>query len=268
MRLHRRALIALALPISMAVGVSTAHAAAPAHDTFGGALTVPIGYSEYLDTTEATTDAVDAELNACFPATDASVWYSITGDGTDVIVDVTLTSYNSYSAGVIVVAGTPGNFQQVACGAYVQFLSESGTTYYVLAVDTQLDGGGNGGFLQMSILHAPTLVVTVNSVGQVDPRTGVATIGGTYTCAGPDYVSISLDLRQNVGRFTIFGYNYYTDVGTCDGTAHNWSTSLITQNGKFAGGKSLATMSANACGPTGCAFSSSEQTIQLRSSKI
>ena len=75
MRLHRRSLVALALPISMAVAVTTAHAAAPNNDTFAGALAVPIGYSEYLDTTEATSDAVDAELNTCFPAADAGVWY-------------------------------------------------------------------------------------------------------------------------------------------------------------------------------------------------
>ena len=149
----------------------------------------------------------------------------------------------------------------------MQFFAEAGTTYYVLAVDTQVDGGGNGGFLQMLILPAPTLEVTVNPAGQVDTRSGVPTIGGSYTCAGPDFVSINISLSQRVGRFTIFGYNYSTDVGTCDGTPHNWSMSLITQNGKFAGGKSLATMTATVCGPTGCVYSSGEQTVQLRGSK-
>ena len=60
-----------------------------------------IGFSEVLDTTEATTDADDAQFNASCgaPATDASVWYTLVGTDEVVIVDV---SGSDYSAGVLV----------------------------------------------------------------------------------------------------------------------------------------------------------------------
>src|ERR1700738_5024501 len=86
------------------VGAAPAHAAAPTNDTFGGA--VPIGsvpFTTSADTSQATTDADDANANAICgaPATDASVWYSTT-PATDggLVVDV---SRSSYTAGVLVV---------------------------------------------------------------------------------------------------------------------------------------------------------------------
>jgi hypothetical protein len=50
-------------------------AAPPSNDTFASATLVDFGFSEVLDTTEATTDGDDAQLNASCgaPATDASV---------------------------------------------------------------------------------------------------------------------------------------------------------------------------------------------------
>ena len=65
-------------------------AAAPSNDTFGGATTATIGFSQVLDTTQATTDSDDAQLNASCgaPATDASVWYSLAGTDAGVVVDV------------------------------------------------------------------------------------------------------------------------------------------------------------------------------------
>ena len=267
MKICRLVLTALTVLIGLAAPVDTAHAAAPGNDTFAGALAVPIGFSDYLDTTEATTDGVDAELNTCFSAADASVWYSITGNGADVIVDVLLTTYNSYSAGVIIATGSPGNFQQIACDTRVQFFAEVDTTYYVLAVDTQVDGGGNGGLLQINILPAPTLELSVDRVGQVKSRDGVATISGTYTCAGPDGVFIQLFLSQVVGRFKIEGSGSFAEVGTCDGSPRIWSITLEYQNGRFSGGNATAVVSAVAPGPTGTVSLTTTATVQLRSSR-
>src|ERR1700752_464596 len=135
--------------------VGPALAAAPANDTFGGATLVSVGFSEQLDTTEATTDADDAQLNASCgaPATDASVWYALDGTDNGVVVDV---SSSNYSAGVLVGVGTQGNLQTVACGpGAVAFFAAAGTTYYVLAIDDQFDGGGNGGNLSISFNEIP-----------------------------------------------------------------------------------------------------------------
>src|SRR6266568_485749 len=95
-------LAALALLLStLAVSAPTALAAPPLNDTFAKATAAAIGFSETLDTTEATTDSDDAQLNASCgaPATDASVWYVLQGSDQGVVVDV---SQSNYSAGVLV----------------------------------------------------------------------------------------------------------------------------------------------------------------------
>ena len=54
-------------------------AAAPANDVYGGRLPIAIGDDLTVNTTEATTDADDIEMNVCeAPAMDASVWYEFT----------------------------------------------------------------------------------------------------------------------------------------------------------------------------------------------
>lgn len=261
------AIFALAFS-ALGVSASTAWAAAPANDTFPGATAVAPGYSEVLDTTEATTDADDMQLNTnCgAPATDASVWYALPGTDTLIIVDV---SASDYSAGVLVGVGTQGNLSIVTCGpGAVAFFAAAGETYYVLAIDDQLNGDGlNGGQLSISFneILTPTLdEFTVNKFGSVNTRTGVATISGTYTCSNADYVQFYVDARQNVGRFTIFGSGSFFDFGTCDGTSHTWSADVYPQNGKFAGGKAMTVSVSYACGPFECAFGYLEQVVQLR----
>ena len=69
------------------------------------------------------------------PATDASVWYTLTGADNGVVVDV---SSSDYSAGVIVATGSPGSFELETCGpGAVAFFASSGTTYSILAFDDQ-----------------------------------------------------------------------------------------------------------------------------------
>jgi len=258
----------LSLTLS-ALGVSApaALAAAPNNDTFAGATQASFGFSEVLDTTEATTDGDDAQLNASCgaPATDASVWYTFAGSDAVVVVDV---SQSNYTAGVLVGEGSQGNLQTVACGqGAVAFFAAAGTTYYVLAIDDQFDGGGNGGSLSISfneIPPPPTVDITVNRYGKVNARTGVATISGTYTCTNGDFIDVFVDARQNVGRFTILGSGSFFDSGTCDGAPHTWAADVFPQNGKFKGGKALTLNFAASCGLFECSFGYAEQTVQLR----
>ena len=143
-------LTVLALALS-ALGVSAlaALAAPPSNDTFAGATLIADGFSEELDTTEATTDGDDAQLNATcgfFSATDASVWYAFTGSDTMVVIDV---SESDYPVGVLVGVGRQGNLETVACEpGTMAFFAAAGTTYYVLAID--FDGGGTRGLLRIS----------------------------------------------------------------------------------------------------------------------
>ncbi len=262
---------ALVLAIGgLGVSAPAALAAPPNNDTFAGATQVTLGFSDVLDTTQATTDSDDAQLApSCGGlATDASVWYAFTaGSDTKVVVDV---QQSNYSAGVMVGVGTEGNLQLVTCGpGGASFFAAAGTTYYVLAIDDQFDGGGNGGSLSISFNEAPpppTVDFTVNRFGTVNSRTGVATISGTYTCTNGDFIDVFGNVSQNVGRFfTIFGSFEFFDFGTCDGAPHTWAADAFPQSGKFGGGKTITGTEAQSCGSFDCSLSGfAEQTVQLR----
>jgi hypothetical protein len=62
MRVARFAIALLATPLLLTLHAETASAAPPSNDTFAGATPVTLGFSEELDTSEATTDADDVQL--------------------------------------------------------------------------------------------------------------------------------------------------------------------------------------------------------------
>jgi len=252
---------------ALGVFAPAALAAPPTNDTFANAMPVALGFSEVLDTTEATTDADDAQLNELCgaPATDASVWYVLDGADAGVVVDV---SQSDYSAGVLVGTGSQGSLEIVACGpGTVGFVAAAGTTYYVLAIDDQSDGAGNGGSLSISFNEAPpppTVDIAVNRFGNFNAHTGIATISGAYTCTNGDLIDVFVDANQRVGRGSVFGSGFFSDSGTCDGAPHTWSAEVFPFNGRFAGGKTLTLTFAFSCGPFECAEGFVEQTVQLR----
>jgi uncharacterized protein DUF6299 len=266
-RLVNRYLCMLAgLVVAALVLVAPAAAAPPANDTFAGAVTISgLPFSETVDTTEATTDADDANANAnCgAPATEASVWYAFTpASATGVSVDV---SASDYSAGVIVVTGSPGSFELVTCGpGSVAFTAAAGVTYYFLAFD-DTPGGTNGGTLQISVSEVATAeaAVTVNPTGLVNHHTGVVTISGTFTCANADFAFIDVSVTQRVGRFTISGFGEVS-ADPCDGQSHPWSVDVAGSNGKFSGGKVRVDAFMFACGAFECATAEAIQTVRLR----
>ncbi len=216
-----------------------AQAQAPVNDTFGSATAVAaVPFNVQVDTSQATTDADDAQLNAnCgAPATDASVWFAFTPtvDGS-VAVDV---SQSDYSAGVLVGVGSQGALNLVACGpGAVGFYAQAGTTYYLLAIDDQADGSGNGGRLKLTIdaVQAPTVSVTVNRTGSFNSRTGSATVSGTYTCTNGDFIETYLNARQNAGRFVVLGFGEFFGFNTCDGTVRPWSADRPTDKRQVCG---------------------------------
>jgi hypothetical protein len=259
---------ALALA-TVVVTAAPAVAAPPSNDTYPGRTVVgSVPFTQTLDTSEATTDADDAELNAeCgAPATDASVWYEFTAvaDG-GMVVDV---SGSDFPAGAIVATGSPGNWTVVACApGAVAWPAIAGETYTILVFDDQSDGGGNGGTLNITIgpaPPAPTIDVTVDPVGKFDARTGTATISGTVTCTGAtEFAYVDIELRQAVGRVsTVTGYAFL-DV-TCDGTTYPWTVEVFPDNGKFAGGKAVSVTFAVACGALECGTDYQEWIVRLR----
>jgi hypothetical protein len=268
----RFAFALLISPLLLWLLSDTALAAPPANDLFTGATPVGAGFNEIIDTTEATTDADDAQLNDPFfcgaPATDASVWYAFeaTTDGI-VVVDV---SQSNYSAGVLVGTGSQGVLSIIACGPVaVSFFATAGTTYYVLAIDDQVNGDGlNGGSLNISFTFTefvPTTVeVTLDRFGQFNSKTGTATLSGTYTCSGAGFVEVFGSASQAVGRIATITGNFSTfALDTCDGAPHPWSAEVFPQSGKFKGGKAISVALGFTCGIFECASGYVEQTVQL-----
>ena len=243
-------------------------AVVPSNDTYAGRTAVgALPFSDALDTTDATTDADDAEWNATCgaPATDASVWYELTSaSDVGVLVD---TAGSDYTAGIAVVSGPPGSFILEACGPdAIGFVAASGVSYSIIVFDDQIDGAGNGGMLAVSIEELPpppTVDITVDPTGTFDSHSGSATISGTVTCSGETELTfIDVELRQRAGRVIISGFGS-TDFA-CDGATHEWSVDVIGQNGLFKGGKSAAVVFGVACGVFDCTESFQEASVKLK----
>lgn len=240
-------------------------AAAPTNDTYAGrTIIASLPYVETLDTSEATTDAIDAELTVdCVPpATEASVWYEWTATADmGVLVDV---SGSDYSAGVIVTTGSPGAFGPTeSCGpGGAAFFATAGTTYVIFVFDDQT--AGDGGTLELSVAEAPPppdIDVTVDPIGRFDSTTGVATITGTVTCTADAFAFLEASLRQSVGRFTVSGFGFAEVL--CDGTTQPWSLEIVSDSGLYKGGKAAASVVGLAC-TFDCGVDVAETTIRLK----
>lgn len=260
---------AVAALTGLVMSGGAALAAAPSNDLSSGAIDIgTVPYSATIDTTEATSDGDDAQLNPpeCgAPATDASVWFTFTAaaDGY-VAADV---SASSYSAGVSVGAGTPGSLSWITCGpGGTAFAVAAGETYTLLAFDDQLDGSDNGGTLEITVEDAPpppTIEATVNPVAQFDSATGGAYVSGTVTCdEGADFAFVDVQLTQRVGRLLIQGFGG-AEV-TCTGEPEPWTAFVLGDNGTFKGGKAVSATFAVACNIIGCGEYFTEQTVQLK----
>ena len=272
MKASRRFLAALAGALtSLAVVGSPALAAPPGNDTFSGAEAIAaVPFSTSLDTTEATTDADDDELNATCgaPAMDASVWYSFTSpDDNAYLADA---SASDYSSGVFVATGSPGSFEILACGpGGAAWQAAAGETYSIVVIDDQSDGGGNGGQMELTLdvaPPAPALEVTVNTTGRFDSKTGAAIISGTIMCGSDaEFAFLEAQVTQRVGRILIRGFNG-TEV-TCDDTVRPWQLEVVGDNGLFKGGKAISATLSAACGAVFCSEYAAEHQIQLKGRK-
>jgi len=246
-------------------------AAAPANDTYPNREVITVGFNDTVDTTEATTDADDTDINTnCgAPATDASVWYELTPSADmDVVVDV---SSSNYSAGVLIASGSPGNFTIEACGPGASAWSAlSGVAYAILVIDDQFDGSGNGGSLIINVVEAPPppeVSLTVNPRGTFNAHTGGARISGTVTCTGDaEFSFIDVFVRQKVGRLFIDGGGFIEGFA-CDGTTQAWTVDIFPFNGIFKGGRAITVTFALACGVFQCGVGFDESIVMLSGKK-
>ncbi|CAN5759318.1 hypothetical protein BH18ACT7_BH18ACT7_25060 [soil metagenome] len=157
----------------------------------------------------------------------------------------------------------------VACGPLtVLFSATAGETYYVLAIDDQSDGGGNGGQLQISFLDAgptPSVTLSVNPNGRVDSR-GNALVHGSYTCENGE----SLELFGDVLQLRLIAVRAFFDTvitGQCDGTRHTWRAVADPVQGRFTTDKALVTTFGFVCGQFLCADGYAERVVRLRAAR-
>jgi len=225
-----RIFIAALLTAFCLATISSTTLAQPANDTYDGrtvltSTTLP--FSTVVDTTEATSDSNDEEVNSqCgAPATDASVWYELaaTSDG-QVTVDL---RQSNYSAGVIIATGSPGNFVTIACGpGTVDFQAVAGGMYAILVFDDQLDSAGNGGELRISIsaVAGPTeLLARLRALpGVASASLAPSIIPGTFAFRiwfeqpvdhnhpdGPRFLQRATLLHRSESAVTVLGLNGY-----------------------------------------------------------
>jgi hypothetical protein len=251
---------------ALVLGALPASAAPPSNDTSATATPITaVPFNDSLDTTEATTDAEDAAVNAeCgAPATNGSVWYQLeAGDVAGYLVDV---SQSSFLAGVIVATGSPGNLTLYWCGPdAVAFETTPGETYYVMAFSDNPDVVGGQLNIEVSEAHpAPKIDMEVNEVGRVNKKTGTATISGTYTCDGnPEIVEMFGWLQQEQGQATVNGTFEKLDL-ECGGV-FDWSAEITPEEGKFKPGLAATLATTVGCSALGCNFYDALEVVRLR----
>jgi hypothetical protein len=267
MHVVRRAVMLVVVTAFFAAGTQSAYAAPPSNDTPGGATLIgALPFSDSVSIDEATTDALDATLNAqCgAPATEGSVWYRFdaTQDG-GLVFDV---SGSTFSAGALVTAGDPANGNVITCGpGAVGFAVSAGQSYFVMAFsDTPGVTTGTLVVRAEAIPPPPEVDVTVNPTGTFDPKSGAATISGTLQCSGADaqFAFVDVTLRQTIGRFTLLGFGSID--AACQASPQPWSVEVFSENGKFSGGKAVTVAFAFACGSFLCGDDFEERTVRLR----
>jgi hypothetical protein len=257
----------LLVPVGLAVGLlpfaaPPASAAPPANDEPAGAVALHLGDRVTEDTSEATTNATDAALNAnCgAPATNASVWYTYTPSvRRKVVLDMT---DSSYSGGMLVFEGAPTADSLVACGpGTVGLRVQADTQYYIMVIS---DTDVNGGTLVLTLKKAPpppTVRVSVAGRGLAF-RGGAARLHGSYFCKnGESFASVRSHLLQRAGRLKIQATSE-TEV-RCNGKRHHWSARLVSPVGTYARGSAVAKVRIVGCGIFVCRRDSVKRHVHL-----
>ncbi len=237
---------------------------APPNDTFEQATQIlSLPFSQILDTTQATIDSTDLEaLAACGGPSitgAATVWYEYTPPVDQSVLILTTPVPPSYGAGVAVLTGSPGSLSAVTCFPSLgSFSATAGVTYHIVVADIS---GGSGGTLHFSV-STPGVEIKVDRFGRFDPKTGVATATGTFTCPSGLSGQISGDLSQRAA-FASTGANPI-DV-PCNGAAQQWSIAFTPFAGKFTGGPADVSVAISVVGfPGGSIADGVNQRVILR----
>ena len=230
----------------------------PKNDKLTGVQTVKsLPFKTTLDTTGATTDRSDTQVNASCgaPSTSHSVWYKYTAGAKDTGLFFDAGA-STFDAGVIVATAANGGLKTVACGpSSVSTAVTPGTTYYVLVFDAGVETGGT---LNFTIDHLPTWNTNVRTRTLVD-SSGVAQLTGSYNCTNSGtrpFSDISGQIVQVIGDDRVVTGS--ADPGpfapTCDGRNHTWTASITPSpsTDHFKVGKAAALTASILCNNSAC----------------
>ncbi len=271
---HRHPLLAFAAVLlglaALLPTASTASAAPPDNDDISGATVLgPVPFHLEQDTTEATTSAEEAAFNdfCGAPAFEHAVWFSATAVAdNNVVADVT---GSDYSAGILVLAGEPGNLTPLICQpGTVSGPVVAGETIYLVVFGDGVSEATSGHLVLDTYLAPPppSVEVTINPRGTVS-KAGLVQVSGTVSCASDDPEGILFDvsgiISQRVGRGFVDGFFGSEQFTPCDGVTRPWSAEAFAEAGKFAGGKAATVTFAFGCDTFSCGEGFVEATIQL-----
>ena len=254
------------------VGAAPAYAAVPANDTIQTATEITsIPFTDTVDTTGATTDALETSLNASCGAPEVAhgVWYhaNVSQSG----VYVADTSQSNYGTGIMVVAGPASAPTFLSCGPR----TVSGPLIAGQDVFLLVFGDGStaqtSGTMVLTVTAAPpppTVDVTIDARGSFG-HDGSALIRGTLTCSGTAINSEDVfgQVQQRVGRALYTSFFDAQPGVACDGAPHPWLGSAAPNNGLFAGGHATVNVQAQVCNLGGCNFAQATATVSLSGSK-
>ncbi len=273
-------MIRLAAVLAVVAGVlaiaPSALAQPPSNDDIGTATEVlePLPYQDTVETTEATGAPTDPGC-ASEPGDldNPTVWYTYT-PGADGPVqahtfgsdyDTTLSAYIDDGGGGLIQLGCNDDTGGLQSSLVLDLGAGVPVFFMVGTFDGIPFGPGEVGNLVFTVgPPAPPLDVTlsVDPIGRVTPRTGVATITGTVTCSAPATVDMFGELRQRAGRSIIVGSGFEF-FENCDGETP-FTLVIPGDTGLFAAGRAEILLFAFGFSPSGEDFEVFEGTVRLR----
>lgn len=210
-------------------------ATAPDNDDFDDAVVVSsLPFSHAVNTSDATTAPDDPDCVGQGP----TVWYVLIPSEDATILASTFGS--DYDTTLSAYTGTRGDLVQIACNddtgglqsSVVVSVTAGEPVYFMVGAFAS----GPGGNLVFNVdLAPPPLEVSlaIDPFGGVDPRSGVATIRGTFSCSRSSPVDIFGVLRDRIGRARIEAF--FGDFFLCEGSGR-WQAQVTAQNAYLVGG--------------------------------
>lgn len=221
-------------------------------------------YALRLSTAGATSEPEDPECAMGGP----TVWFAYRAATSADLAATTIGS--DYDTTLVVLSRHPdGTTSVVVCNddatesatSVVRFGASSGATY-LFAVGA-LGTGRNLTFNLGLAPPVPELSVTIDEAG-IFTEEGRATISGVFSCSAPmSRVSISVSMRQVVGR-SVFEGEGYADGWECR-TAHAFGMTVASEDGTFGSEPATVTVVGSGCSKLDCVTTQASAIVTLAS---